>query len=114
MAFKFTRGGPPKQASKIVRVTSLFQLKPPKTGSVGGVQGEYFDKFVKVVEEAIERGTGLTFFYNTWGPGEPASLSVAVAEPYTPKPKSGYQGGGYRARVEQGEEQRHEEQTEGA
>ncbi len=100
--FKFGQKGGKKTASNIVRVTSFFPLKG-KNGGIGGVSGEYFDRFLKVVEEAVDRGTGLTFFYNKWKPGENPTLSVAVAEPY--------QGKGGRARDE--EEQEVEEEEEG-
>lgn len=103
MSFKFGQKGGQKKASNIVRLTSLFTLKPPKKGAVGGVQGEYFERLVKLVEEGVDRGTGITFFYNKWAPGEPASLSAAVAEPYEGK-------GGGKARDEQ--EQAYEEQVE--
>ena len=106
MAFKFGQKGGQKKASNIVRLTSLFPLKTPKKGAVGGVQGEYFDRLVKLVEEAVDRGTGITFFYNKWAAGDPASLSAAVAEPYEGK------SGGYKARDEQEQEQQYEEQVE--
>jgi len=102
MAFKFGQKGGAKKASSIVRLTSLFPLKG-KSGYIGSVTGEYFDRNVKVVEGAVDRGTGLTYFVNEWKPGENPTLSVAIAEPYAGK-------GGGKARDEQ--EQEVEEQVE--
>lgn len=111
MAFKFGQKGGQKKASNIVRLTSLFPLKAPKKGAVGGVQGEYFDRLVKLVEEAVDKGTGITFFYNKWAAGDPASLSAAVAEPYEGNSKKYGTGGGYKAQDEV-DEQQYEEQVE--
>ena len=76
---------------------------------MGGVQGEYFDRLVKLVEEGVNRGTGVTFFYNKWKPEEPASLSAAVAEPYTGKKGGGTYPSGGSAQAEGYEEQIEEE-----
>ena len=104
MAFKFGKKTEQKKASKVVRLTSLFPLKDG-TGYIGSVTGEYFDRNVKVVEEGVDRGTGVTYIVKEWKPGENPTLSVVVAEPYEGKgAKPRFGEGGGKARDEQEQE----------